>query len=219
MPAKNSEAIFWRLRFTWPLRAGKRANANFACSEFFFCARRAAPCAGLAVFARPAAVVLAFVPGACLPAVRFAHAFFSYLLPFSVWLFPLKLLFICRSGRDGPLLSSEKKVDKDSQRGFAPSNPIPAPCGQSLLFSRCWPAYAAFGRKPPADGETLEKPRSKAQLFKRFCAKGYAAKLSFSSVSVRRGTPVPCGRSPLFSRCWPAYAAFGRKPPADKGNA
>ena len=32
-PAKNSEAIFWRPRFTWPLRAGKRANANFACSE------------------------------------------------------------------------------------------------------------------------------------------------------------------------------------------
>ena len=36
VPAKNSEAIFWRPRFTWPLRAGKRANANFACSEGFF---------------------------------------------------------------------------------------------------------------------------------------------------------------------------------------
>ena len=34
-----------------------------------------------------------------------------------------------------------------------------------------------FGRKPPADGETLEKPRSKAQLFKRFCAKGDACAL------------------------------------------
>ena len=34
--------------------------------------------------------------------------------------------------------------------------------------------------------------------------KSQGAKLSFSSVSVRRGTPVPCGRSPLFSRCWPA---------------
>ena len=29
-----------------------------------------------------------------------------------------------------------------------------------------------MGRKPPADRETLEKPRSRAQLFKRFCAKG-----------------------------------------------
>ena len=36
VPAKNSEAIFWRPRFTWPLRAGKRANAHFACSEGFF---------------------------------------------------------------------------------------------------------------------------------------------------------------------------------------
>ena len=64
VPAKNSEAIFWRPRFTWPLRAGKRANANFACSEGFFCARRAAPCGRLAVLARPAAVMRAFVPGA-----------------------------------------------------------------------------------------------------------------------------------------------------------
>ena len=85
-----------------------------------------------------------FLPDPCcrnLPAVRFvcavpscfgclfacstlfARAFFSYLLPFPVWLLPLKLLFICRSGRDGPLLSSEKKVDKDSQRGLAPLNP------------------------------------------------------------------------------------------------
>ena len=36
VPAKNSEAIFWRPRFTRPLRAGKRANANFACSEGVF---------------------------------------------------------------------------------------------------------------------------------------------------------------------------------------
>ena len=47
VPAKHSEANFWRPRFTWPLRAGKRANANFACSEGFFCpARRAIRQAG-----------------------------------------------------------------------------------------------------------------------------------------------------------------------------
>ena len=34
--------------------------------------------------------------------------------------------------------------------------------------------------------------------------KSPGAELSFSSVSVRRGTPVPCGRSPFFPRCWPA---------------
>ena len=63
VPAKNSKAIFWRPRFAWPLRAGKRANANFACSEGFFCAWRAAPFAGLVVFARPAVLAAAFVPG------------------------------------------------------------------------------------------------------------------------------------------------------------
>ena len=58
-----------------------------------------------------------------------ARAFLFYFSPFSASLLPLKNFFICRSGRDGPLLSSEKKVDKDSQKGFAPLNPIPAPCG------------------------------------------------------------------------------------------
>ena len=64
VPAKNSEVNFWRPRSTKPRRAGKRANANFACSEGVFCARRAAPSAGVAVFVRPAAVVAAFAPGA-----------------------------------------------------------------------------------------------------------------------------------------------------------
>ena len=76
VPAKNSEAIFWRPRFTRPLRAGKRANANFACSEGFFCARCAAPCAGLVVLARPAAVVAAFVYGAPAFFCRYAAALF-----------------------------------------------------------------------------------------------------------------------------------------------
>ena len=72
--------------------------------------------------------------------VRARSSLIFYLLPFPVWLLPLKSLFICRSGRDGPLLSSEKKVDKDSQKGFAPLNPIPVPCGQSFSLPRCWPA-------------------------------------------------------------------------------
>ena len=38
--------------------------------------------------------------------------------------------------------------------------------------------------------------------------KSQGAKLSFSSVSVRRGTPVPFRQSPPLPRCWPAYAAF-----------
>ena len=250
VPAKNSEAIFWRPRFTRPLRAGERANANFACSEGFFCARRAAPfarggrffeaCRCLAcwllcpvfrhfsagvsppcpqpagcllllrlvwsalplpavsppcacvcrAFAalfgsprrgagrcrRPAAVretsrshvcllrlFFARIPRRRFPACVFcrfcvgfhtrclfarfvlcARAFLFYFSLFLASLLPLKNFFICRSGRDGPLLSSEKKVDKDSQKGFAPLNPIPAPCGQSSPLPRCWPAYAAF---------------------------------------------------------------------------
>ena len=56
VPAKNSEAIFWRPRFTWPLRAGKRANANFACSEGFFLSGAPRRLPGLAAFSKPAAV-------------------------------------------------------------------------------------------------------------------------------------------------------------------
>ena len=73
----------------------------------------------------------------CPPCALCVRAFFPYLSPFSASLLPVKILFTCRSGRDGPLLSSEKKVDKDSQKGFAPLNPIPAPCGQSSSLSRC----------------------------------------------------------------------------------
>ena len=97
-----------------------------------------------------------FLPDPCcrnLPAVRFvcavpscfsclfacstlfARAFFSYLSPFPVWLLPLKLLFICRSGRDGPLLSSEKKVDKDSRGALPLRTPFLRPAA-NLPFSR-----------------------------------------------------------------------------------
>ena len=61
------------------------------------------------------------------------------------------------------------------------------------------------GRKPPADGETLEKPRSKAQLFKRFCAKEDACTLS----------PI----SPFLSLLAGLHGPSGRKPPAGMGNA
>ena len=86
--------------------------------------RRAAPYGRLAVLARPAAVMRAFVPGApafflqalhtrgdsLAPSVLFAcralcaHIFLlSFIFP--VWLLPLKSLFTCRSGRDGPFLA------------------------------------------------------------------------------------------------------------------
>ena len=54
----------------------------------------------------------------------------------------------------------------------------PVPCGRSPLSPRCWPAYAAlWAANRRQIRETLEKPRSRAQLFKRFCAKGDACAL------------------------------------------
>ena len=53
--------------------------------------------------------------------------------------------------------------------------------------------------------ETLEKPRSKAQLFKRFCAKGDACALRLLT--------------PFFSLLAGLRGPLGRKPPADMGNA
>ena len=62
-------------------------------------------------------------------------------------------------------------------RGFAPSNPIPAPCDQSSPLPRCWPAYAAFqAANRRLTGKRLKSP---------------GAELSFSSVSVRRSSPAP----------------------------
>ena len=250
VPAKNSEAIFWRPRFTRPLRAGKRANANFACSEGFFCVRCAAPSAGAASFAKPAAVwtvgfcarcpgvcsllqpgrlcvrfaaggpaFCIFVPGprallpaascawsACLVFFRFCEGFHACrlfarsvccLCGFFLSIFALFCL-TSSSQKSFPLSLRPRRAStffrKESRqrfaRGVAPSNPIPAPCGQSISFPRCWPAYAAF----QAANRRLTGKRLKSQ----------GAELSFSSVSVRRGTSVPFRQSPPFSRCWPA---------------
>ena len=137
------------------------------------------------------------LPGsACrLPAVRFVCArIFSLSFAFSCLAFlPLKSLFTCRSGRDGPLLSSEKKVDKDSrgERRAAPlRTPLTVPCGcfsPSLSLLAGLTALRAANRR--LTGKRLKSP---------------GAELSFSSVSVRRGTSAPCGCSPPLSRCWPA---------------
>ena len=303
--SQKREAIFWRPRFTWPLRAGKRANANFACSEGFFLSGVPRHMAGwpflrgqplLRRLLRP--VFRRFSAGAPLlcsrSACRFSAAFtqtllclfvwpalparralcarssvlfwlsvclfrvgctrvFSlifYLLPFPVWLLPRKLLFICRSGRDGDFslvlsrgfvsglrvlspaafsrtfapiaclpcsalfmrvfsllffalscLTSSSQTSfhlslrprrastffrKESRqrfargRGSAPFEPpFLRPAADLPFPPRCWPAYAAlWAANRRQIRETLEKPRSRAQLFKRFCAKGDACALS-----------------------------------------
>ena len=108
------------------------------------------------------------LPGA---AARACGAFSSYLSPFPVWLLLRKSLFICRSCRDGhPIFFSERKWGKRTARGrgsapFEP--PFQRPKVNHLLFLAAGRLSGPSGRKPPADRETLEKPRSRAQLFKR----------------------------------------------------
>ena len=268
VPAKNSEAIFWRPRFTRPLRTGKRANANFACPEGFFCARRAAPsagvgrscaacrscggfcarcpgvfsasvplpcswlvaaccfcvwlglacaachelvCAGLllpclarrtgvqggaaarrlcvrlpagapafrGVISRPACLIAAFA--FCLPCALCAH----------ISLLSLSFFCLTSSSQNFFHLSLRPRrastfFRKESRQRFARGaahraaplrTPLTAPCDQSSLFPRCWPAYAAF----QAANRRLTGKRLKSQ----------GAKLSFSSVSVRRSSPAP----------------------------
>ena len=228
----------------------QKSEREFACSEGVFCARRAAPCGGLIVFARPAVLAAAFVPGLrcspvlCFVCAAFLSCFFTlscltfasqksfhlslrprralsclsppaalfpacgscHLLlfreplrplpvclfcvvragflpcfsPFPAPLFPLKLLFTCRSGRDGPLLSSEKKVDKDSRGGAVapPSNPHSCalrPISPFPALLAGLTALRAANRRQVR--ETLEKAKEQSS--------------AFSSVSVQRGTSAP----------------------------
>ena len=77
---------------------------------------------------------------------------------------------------------------KESRQRFArgavapPSNPHSSALRPISLSPRCWPAYAGlWAANRRQIRETLEKPRSKAQLFKRFCAKEDACALSLLS--------------------------------------
>ena len=276
MPAKNSEAIFWRPRFTKPLRAGKRANANFACSEGSFLSgvprhvpgwpflrgqpllRRLVcqiflPVRRCLVPGLRAAYL--FLPDPCcrnLPAMRFvravpscfgclfacsalfARAFFSYLSPFPVWLLPLKLLFICRSGRDGDFLAC----------------PLPWLCSRpSGLVTCCFFAdfcvHCLFACRALCFGclfICLCCLRGFSLLFFTFSCLTFSSQTSFHlSLRPRRAStffrkesrqrfakglrpfePHSCALRPISP--FPALLAglrgpLGRKPPADKGNA
>ena len=169
LPARRDSFAFgarWRRLPGWPFLRGLPLSWCEICAPgarlpaVRFCARSSV-----------------FVLAVCLPVLRCLHAHFSlYLSPFPVWLLPLKLLFICRSCRDGhPIFFSERKWGKRTARGAArrsPSNPIPAPCGQSIPFPALLAGLTAlWAANRRLTGKTLEKPRSKAQLFKRFCAK------------------------------------------------
>ena len=274
MPAKNSEAIFWRPRFTWPLRAGKRANARFACSEGFFlrpacravcrggrscaacrcCGGFCARCPvfflpvcrclvpGLrlsAVFCLACAACLPFgrrrlcfrlagslpllclarAAGACLPFARRAlcvHGFSLLFFLFPASLLPLKNLFhlSLRPRRASTFFRKESRQRFARGRGSAPFEPpFLRPAANLFLFRAAGRLSGPSGRKPPADRETLEKPRSRAQLFKRFCAKGDACALWLN-------LPLPLAAGRLKRPFGPQTAGRrGKRPKSQRSKA
>ena len=80
--------------------------------------------------------------------------------------------------RRAPHFLFGKKMGGKEPRGALPlRTPFLRPAANLFLFRAAGRLNGPLGRKPPADGKTLEKPRSKAQLFKRFCAKEDACAL------------------------------------------
>ena len=99
-------------------------------------------------------------------------------------------------------------------RGSAPFEPpFQRPAAVLSFFRAAGRLSGPSGRKPPADRETLEKPRSKAQLFKRFCAwgtrRGFCPRRVSSrpqgtggGLSPRPGKQEPCaGAHPKSTAC------------------
>ena len=149
VPAKNSEAIFWRPRFTKPLRAGKRANANFACSEGFFLSGvprhvpgwpflRRLPllrlsCAAAACHALCVRSSVLFWLSVCLPCVlcaRFSLIFCLFLFGFCRANF---FSFVAHAATGIPLLVPS--------RGFVPGLRVLSPAAFSQTFApiACFP--------------------------------------------------------------------------------
>ena len=193
VPAKNSEANFWRPLFTWPLLAGKRANANFACSE-----GGSAPGAPRYVPGWPFLRGLPLLCGllrpvpVCLPCVLCAH----FSLIFCLFLFGFCLStffsFVAHAATGTPFSFRKENGGKEPRGGAIapPSNP------HSCALRPITPSSALLA------GLTALRAANRRLTGKRLKSQG--AELSFSSVSVRRGTSAPFRRSPPFSRCWPA---------------
>ena len=158
----------------------------------------ASPAAARALCRRWARVLhLCFRP-ACLASFRFCEGFhacrlfarpvcclrgFSLLsFAFSCLTFASQKSFhLSLMPRRAPHFLFGKKMGEKNREG-ALSRPLRTPflrpTANLLFFRAAGRLNGPLGRKPPADGKTLEKPRSKAQLFKRFCAKGDACALS-----------------------------------------
>ena len=117
--------------FVSSLQAACRFCANF-CARCPVCP----PCALCAHFRLVLAVcspVLCCVRGFSLLSFAFFCLTFASQISFHLSLRPRRASTFFR-----------KESRQRFARSFAPSNPIPAPCGRSFLLPRCWPAYAAL---------------------------------------------------------------------------
>ena len=140
----------------------------------------------------PAAFSRTFAPIACLPVLRCLCGFslscffalscltFSSQTSFHLSLRPRRASTFFRKESRQRFAKGLRPFEPHSS-ALRPISPFPA-----LLAGLRGP----LGRKPPADGETLEKAKEQSS--------------AFSSVSVRRRTPAPFRCSPPFSGCWPA---------------
>ena len=127
----------------------------------------------------PAAFARTFTAAVCLPSVRLCLRVFRLSFVFSCLTFVSQTSFhLSLMPRRAPHFLFGKKMGEKNREGLRPFEPHS--CALRLIFfssALLAGLRGPLGRKPPAGRETLEKPRSKAQLFKRFCAKGYACAL------------------------------------------
>ena len=150
----------------------------------------------------PAAFARTFTAAVCLPSVRLCVRAFM-LLSFALFLphFCLSKFFsfVAHAATGTPFSFRKENGGKEPRGGATapPSNPHSCAL-RPIFFSSALLAglRGPLGRKPPADGETLEKPGSRAQLFKRFCAKEDACALRLFSpfFSLLAGLRGPLGR-------------------------
>ena len=157
----------------------------------------------------------AFVPGprrrgllAICPPCALCARLFSLVFSLSCLTFASQKSFhlSLRPRRASTFFRKESRQRFARGRGSAPFEPpFLRPAANLFLFRAAGRLSGPSGRKPPADRETLEKPRSRAQLFKRFCAKGDACALWLIS--------------PFLSLLAGLSGPLGRKPPAGGGNA
>ena len=165
------------------------------CPGGFFrrCAAALSPACGLS---DASALGLVCAAAACLPCAC-ARVFSSVFCLFPPNFFLSKIFSLVAHAATGTPFSFRKENGGKEPRGGAiapPSNPHS--CALRPIFS----SFALLA------GLTALRAANRRLTGKRLKSQG--AELSFSSVSVRRGTPVPFRQSPPFSRCWPACAAI-----------